>query len=123
MPQTTDATDTRRAARRSRQWWFEQVQAWQSSGLGKAEYCAAHGLKAASLYLWASRFRQQGDQARNAATTPASHSAFVRALVQPDGIIPAACALTIRDVTVQFDAGLTPEGLVEWVRVLRALPC
>jgi len=47
----------------------------------------------------------------------------VRALVQPDSAIPAACALTIRDVTVQFDAGLTPEGVIEWARVLRALPC
>ena len=123
MPQTSDATHTRRAARRSRQWWFEQVRAWQSSGLSKADYCALHGLKVASLHLWASRFRQQNDQTRKSVTAPAPRPAFVRALVQPDSAIPAARALTIRDVTVQFDTGLTPEGVIEWARVLRALPC
>lgn len=123
MPQTTTSTNTPRAERRSHQWWFEQVQAWQSSGLSAAQFGATNGLRPASLYRWASRFRQPVDQSVSTPEPASSRSTFVQALVQPEHVTPGACALTMGDVTVRFDAGLAPAALAEWVRVLRALPC
>lgn len=123
MPQTTATTNTPRAKRRSRQWWFEQVQVWRSSGLSKVEYCVANGLKPAALYHWASRLRYRADAPIRAPEQITLRSTFVQAIAQPDYPVPTAHALTVRDVTVQFDAGLAPAALTEWVQVLRARPC
>lgn len=122
MPQTTTTTNTPRAERRPQQWWLEQVQAWQASGLSKAQYCVAHGLKPGSVYRWASRLRQPMAQALHSPASAAPRSSFVQARVQREGA-SAVRALTVGEVTVQFDAGLAPTALAEWVQALRTLPC
>jgi len=42
-----------------RQFWSEQVQQWQSSGLSQREFCRQRNLKARQLAYWAGRHRQQ----------------------------------------------------------------
>lgn len=123
MPQPDTTAENSRSARRSHQWWFEQVLAWQASGLSKTAYCAANDLKPANLYRWAGRFRQQERLPVGQKIAGTAHSPFVQAVVQKSASVSLASALTVEGITVQFKSGLEPAALAEWVQALRVLPC
>lgn len=123
MPQPETTSKSSRSARRSHQWWFEQVRAWRASGLSKTAYCAANGLKPANLYRWASRFQQQVSSPAEQRIPGLARSPFVQAVVQKSEPVSLASTLTVEGVTVQFESGLEPAALAEWVQALRVPPC
>lgn len=123
MPQPDTTSESSRSARRSHQWWFEQVRAWQASGLSKTAYCATNGLKPANLYRWANRFRQQESSPAEQRIPAPARSPFVQAVVQKSESVSLASALTVEGITVQFESGLEPAALAEWVQALRVLSC
>lgn len=123
MPQPDTTSKSSRSARRSQQWWLEQVRAWQASGLSKTAYCTANGLKTANLYRWANRFRQQERPPAKQRIPGTARSPFVQAVVQKSEAVSLASALTVEGVTVQFESGLEPAALAEWIQALRVQPC
>lgn len=114
-----------RAERRPRQWWFEHYQAWKASGVSAAQYCAEQGIHLSSLYNWACRFQKESSQqgqTRTRAASPKPPSAFIEAVIQPPDSVRAQ-SLSVNDITVQFDSGISPESIALWVKALRAAPC
>lgn len=118
---TQSSSKSARAQHHPKQWWLEHYHAWQGSGLTKGDYCSNHDIKLSSFYNWVCRFQKESVTTSQAKTRKAS-SSFVEVAVRESS--PAeARSLTIGDITVGFDKGLSPVDVAQWVKSLRTISC
>ena len=124
---STRSTNTRpRAQRRPQQWWFEHYQAWKLSGIAAEQYCSKQGIRLSSFYNWSCRFQKQSprqpERAKIQTALTQSPMPFIEAVI--DSPLPTrAQSVTVNDITVQFQSGVSPQHIAEWVKALRAAVC
>lgn len=127
MTEPTSTTHSSTSASRSRaqhhpkHWWLEHYQAWQRSGQSKSDYCATHDIKLSSFYNWVCRFQKESVASSSSKPNKAV-SPFVEMAILPSSSAQAR-SLTIGDITVGFDEGLSPADIVQWIKPLRAISC
>lgn len=119
---STNTIHNGRAENRSRKWWRQHFDRWQSSGLSKADYCKSQGLKAGSFYSWSSQFQNE-EQAATRPEQSATPSTFIKAVVKQNPTSFGGVAITVQDVTLRFDHGVSHEELGGWVKALRSAVC
>lgn len=119
-----------------RLYWFQQVAAWQKSGLSQAEFARQRNVSIKSLSYWIRRVRkgslsgQTADQGKKEICSPAKPASvgFVALPVQiashPLKTQPVG-KLTLRigaQYRITIPPGFCPEALEKVVRTLRHLP-
>lgn len=120
----TQSSSTRaRAQHHPKQWRLGHYQVWQDSGLTKSGYCSAHDIELSSFHNWVCRFQKESVAISQAKTHRSRFSSpFVEVTVRQSS--PAeARSLTIGDITVGFDKGLSPADIAQWVKSLRTTSC
>lgn len=105
-------------AGRKRDYWYEQYQQWQASGLSAAAYCRQSELSTPSFYYWKKVFERR----RTAAASSSSPGQPSSAFIPVSAVSPAlgALTLTIGDAALSLPRDLTETELTTWVRALRA---
>jgi transposase-like protein len=90
--------------RRSESAWREIVARQEQSGLTVTQFCEREGLKAASLYGWRVRLRQEAPGAK---TTPTKSSRAAQAMKAPEEFIDLGAIGTGRGrFEVRLDLGV-----------------
>ena len=112
-----------RSPHHSRHWWLAHYKAWRKTKLTKAEYCSSNSLKYSSFYNWACKFQLSEVAPSTAQVKATPGSPFLQAVMIDERPLPAAHSVTLKNITLQFNAGLSPQDLAAWIKVLQALPC
>jgi len=102
-------------AKPARQYWQEQFERWQQSGLSKADFCRQEGLKSTAFYYWSRRFTS-ASAAEPRQSTPTGTAAFLPVTVHSE---PQALKLQIADVTLSCSHPVSAEQLAQWIRAIR----
>ena len=103
--QNTSSKNTKsRAQNQPWAWWLEQYEAWESSGLSKAEFCATNKIKPSSFYNWISKLEKRKAAGTKTESAPGASRAFVPARIISTEPMSQASALSCDDITLQFDA-------------------
>ena len=119
----TRSTNTRpRAQRRPQHWWFAHYQAWKLSGIAAEQHCSEQGIRLSSFYNWSGRFQKQSprqpERAKIQTALTPSPMPFIETVI--DSPSPTrAQSVTVNDVTVQFQSGVSPQNIVQWVNAAK----
>lgn len=105
-------------AARKRDYWYEQYQQWQISGLSAAAFCRQGELSTPSFYYWKKVFERRS----TVAVSPSSPGQPGSAFIPVSAVSPAlgVLTLTVGDAALSLPRDLTKAELTTWVRALRA---
>ena len=125
-----------------REFWRQHIQAWRQGELGRAAYCAEHGLNLQTFNVWVGRLRDEirptgseqgqsteGAPARGEAGTETASATFVPVEVAeeaaPEAVgqpAPAPIEVDVGGVTVRVPAEADAEVLTRVITAARRAP-
>lgn len=84
--------------------WFARIQDWSQSGMGKNEYCKAHGIAPKTFYYYQRKIRKHLAEMHTAGITPPAG-------IQGLGLLPEECVSKVSKSSLSSLGALPDESV------------